>query len=467
MKFNKQSGQVLVGTAVALVVLAGFAGLAIDMGTLRFQKRLQQNAADAAALAGAAELNQAGGSTSWLPAAQAASNQNGFNDTSDSLSACTPTAAVGTTCLLIQRPPVDVTFNGTTIPGGKHSGDVNYVETLVAKVQPTYFMTLLGFNSELILARAVATNTGGGGAGGGGCIYLLGLPTKKANVSGSALVATGNVYLNAPACGIVDNGNLDANGSVQVLAASIGYGAGGIYNPPSQQSTCVPGVMPSNGVCPAPVQMAAYSGDPFAGLYPSAPSLGAGLTTTSGGVTTYTPGSYTNISINGGNVVFQPGVYNINGNFTINGNANVCAGGSATFAATMTCTQDVAGDGVTFYMSGNNSSFTSNGNATIEMYAPNTGTYEALLFYQNPSNNVSTFNGTSASFYQGAIYAPAAKVRMGGNAGFNSTAAYTAIVSDEYEVFGGPVVNLAANYSGLANGGGPLKGLTQWATLVE
>jgi hypothetical protein len=213
--------------------------------------------------------------------------------------------------------------------------------------------------------------------------------------------------------------------------------------------------------------MGAYSGDPFGGLYPAPPTLGAGLSTTSGGVTTYTPGSYTDISINGGNVVFQPGAYNISGNFTINGNANVCAGGVATFGATLTCTQDVAGDGVSFYMTGNNSSFTSNGNAVIDMYAPNTGTYEALLFYQVPSGQVSTFNGTGLSFYQGAIYAPTAKVRMGGNAGFNSTAAYTVIVSEEYEVFGGPVVNLASNYSGLANGGGPLKGLTQWAVLVE
>ena len=45
MKLNKQSGQVLIGVAVAMVVLAGFAGLAIDMGTLRYQKRLQQTAA--------------------------------------------------------------------------------------------------------------------------------------------------------------------------------------------------------------------------------------------------------------------------------------------------------------------------------------------------------------------------------------------------------------------------------------
>jgi len=42
MKFNKQSGQALIGTAIAMVVLAGFAGLAIDMGTPRYQKRFSK-----------------------------------------------------------------------------------------------------------------------------------------------------------------------------------------------------------------------------------------------------------------------------------------------------------------------------------------------------------------------------------------------------------------------------------------
>jgi uncharacterized membrane protein len=40
-------------TAAALVVLMGFMGLGLDMGVLRYEKRLQQSAADAAAIAGA------------------------------------------------------------------------------------------------------------------------------------------------------------------------------------------------------------------------------------------------------------------------------------------------------------------------------------------------------------------------------------------------------------------------------
>src|ERR1051325_8380390 len=91
MKFNKQSGQVLVGAAVALVVLCGFAGLAIDMGALRYQKRVQQTAADSAAIAGASNLTYTG----YQTAAQAAAAQNGFTDLStNDLSQCATGAAI-------------------------------------------------------------------------------------------------------------------------------------------------------------------------------------------------------------------------------------------------------------------------------------------------------------------------------------------------------------------------------------
>ena len=60
MKRNSQSGQALVFVALGLVVLIGFVGLGIDMGVLRFQRRVQQTAADAAALAEANDLGFSG-----------------------------------------------------------------------------------------------------------------------------------------------------------------------------------------------------------------------------------------------------------------------------------------------------------------------------------------------------------------------------------------------------------------------
>ena len=93
MKLNKQSGQILIGTAIAMVVLAGFAGLAIDMGTLRYQKRLQQSAADAAALAGAQNLSFGSG---MAAGAQKAASDNGFTDNGGgNVTGCAAGAAFG------------------------------------------------------------------------------------------------------------------------------------------------------------------------------------------------------------------------------------------------------------------------------------------------------------------------------------------------------------------------------------
>ena len=78
MPKNNEKGQVLVTAAVGLVVLLGFAGLGVDVGVMRYQKRLQQTAADGAAVAGAVDLSF--GSTPTTGARNRAS-QNGYTPT--------------------------------------------------------------------------------------------------------------------------------------------------------------------------------------------------------------------------------------------------------------------------------------------------------------------------------------------------------------------------------------------------
>jgi Predicted membrane protein len=465
MKFNKQSGQVLIGTAFALIILAGFAGLAIDMGTMRYERRLQQTAADAAALAGASNLVPT--CNGCVAAAQTASTSNGYADSgSQDLSNCAAGAAVGTTCVQVVHPPADVSFDTQTIPGGPHAGNNDYVEVIVAKVQPTYFMKVFGVDSKTITARAVATNTGGGIAGGGGCIYTLGTPSKQLNFNKAGIGSTGTNYIFAPTCGIVDNGNLVANGNISLKAGSIGVG-GGINLPNNSTPDCSQD-HPA-GVCPTPIAGMPYSGDPLAGKYPIPVAGGAGTSSTTGGVTTYTPGSYGDLTLNSGtNNYFSPGVYVITGTFKINGGSNTCAGGIANFSVTpFTCTEDVANGGVTFYLAPG-ASLQINGTSNTKMFAPDSGTYEGLLFYQDPANtNPATINGTDNSFFQGAVYMPSADVDFSGTADFNSGAKYTVIISDQLLVAGGAYVNLQSDFSSLAGGGGPLTSISKWATLVE
>src|ERR1700676_2538491 len=102
MKFNKQSGQALVGTAIAVVVLAGFTGLAIDMGTLRYQKRLEQTAADAAAIAGASNLVFKSGVTAG---AQTAPAQNAFSANSGGTTCTANPNTIGCVGVTVNNPP--------------------------------------------------------------------------------------------------------------------------------------------------------------------------------------------------------------------------------------------------------------------------------------------------------------------------------------------------------------------------
>src|ERR1700733_13915479 len=95
MRRKSEAGQALILTALGLTVLMGFAGLGIDMGVMRYEKRLQQTAADAAALAGASNLAP---NTGVSIGGQNAAAANGFTDNGGGTTAACDAAgaAVGT-----------------------------------------------------------------------------------------------------------------------------------------------------------------------------------------------------------------------------------------------------------------------------------------------------------------------------------------------------------------------------------
>lgn len=497
MKHKTEAGQALPLVAAALLVLLGIMGLSIDMGVLRYDKRLQQTAADAAAIAGAQNLASGGAVTLG---AQNASSLNGFTDNSSGANCSSDPSAIGCVTVTVNNPPLS----------GPHTcaNDANcdkYVEVLVADVQPTYFMKILGVESEKVVARAVATNVGAsfGDGGGGGCIVTTGTPSEKLTANNAGFGASGSVILNAPLCGIMDNGNLTANGGTNLSINAASIGVGGTYSAPSQENC---GANPPVGVCPQPCSDGSvcgmpYSGDPLSGQYPvpaTSPSLGpiditSGSCSGSGcvGVTCQTvgsitpctikPGIYDDICIESGQTVnFSDGGSTSGGLFVITGNSTCSTGvdfkigGLATVCnstnADCSGMPNSANNGVTFYLGGTTASVQVDGTATVQLTAPNSGTYEGLLFYQAAGNSSTmTLIGNSTSFYQGTIYTAdtSAQLYFGGNAGFNSEAAYTMIDVGQMTLAGNPDVTINADYSGLSNGGGPLAGMLNNAVLVE
>ena len=292
MTNKNEAGQAVVFTAAALVVLMGFAGLAIDMGVMRHGKRLQQTAADAAAIAGASNLSFGG----IAAGAQDAASRVGYTDNGGGqVSNCTG-AAVGTVCVEVNPGPKT----------GPHQGNPNYVEALVADVHPTYFMRVLSINSGTITARAVAANLGGGA--GNGCLYTLGTPSSGIEGIG------GSGTLNASNCGIVDNGDYDGN-MLNVTADT--FAVSGSAN--GKSATCT-----TPGPCPAYSTPA--TSDPLGYLRPPPVQSPAFGMVTTAGTQTLQPGTYTSITIGSGSTVtFDPGIYFINGSggVTFKGRATI------------------------------------------------------------------------------------------------------------------------------------------------
>jgi hypothetical protein len=172
-------------------------------------------------------------------------------------------------------------------------------------------------------------------------------------------------------------------------------------------------------VCPAPITQAPPAADPFADL--SIPTV-SGNKTVGGGSSPIQPGNYTNGMNISGTRTMQPGIYVVSGgDFKINANANI------------------TGTDVTIYIkAGTNVSI--NGNATVHLSAPTSGTYSGMLFFGDRSGtgNV-TFNGTAASKLTGAIYFANQDINYLGN--FSGNGGCTQVVGNTVQWSGNTSIN--------------------------
>lgn len=425
MTRRKEAGQALALTAFGLLMLMGFVGLGVDVGVLRHDKRLQQTAADAAAIAGAMNLNAG---TSVTTGAYDAAQANGFADTGTFCSGTCPSSGG------LGYVTVTVNYSGSACTGpcsGPHTGNANYVEVLVSAVQPTYFMKILGFNTQVVTARAVATNVSGGGPNTG-CAYTLGPPSKEIGVD-----VQGSVTLNAPTCGIVDNGNFDPKGNaLTVNAGSFAVNGTDTGSGPGGTVTCA-----DTSDCPTYTKTATK--DPMAGT-PTPCSLGytctGGSSLSINSTQTVSPGTYSSISITGsGTVTFSPGVY------IINGSGGFSCSGSPT----------INGTGVFFYFTGA-ASLNCQGGDTINFTAPSPtncptcpSKLDGILMYQDPNDtNQGTpgkcppsgnagpqLGGNTGSAFDGVLYFPNDQLYLTGNtktcaSGTNCSVAFAIVITD-------------------------------------
>jgi hypothetical protein len=134
----RERGQILVLFGGAAFVLLVIAALAFDVGAALVERRDEQNAADAAALAGARYLvdSDPDGETKARAAALAIALDNGFDDLETDEN------------VLVHIPPIH----------GAYAAFPNMIEVQIEAVRPSIFAGVIGQTSWPIGAYAVATN---------------------------------------------------------------------------------------------------------------------------------------------------------------------------------------------------------------------------------------------------------------------------------------------------------------------
>jgi Flp pilus assembly protein TadG len=442
--WKAEEGSTLVLTAVGMVVIMGFAALAIDVGSLRFARRHLQSAADAAAIAGALEISACNGTSDCAAlqtAAQTSLAENGFSG-SAVLTNCTGTAGTGLT-IMVNNPPC------AQVTGDPNSGKAGYVEVVASRAQPTYFASVLGLHSVPISVRAEAAKTPNPN-----CIYVL--DPSGGNAFSVALLAAV-----VSGCGIVDEssaGNaLSCNLLASITASQINVVGG------TQSFLCGVSPTPKTGVSvPNPA-------DPLAWLpKPAVPACGTSTVSPFhgwasqpvipiGNATFYPDGSYCGgiTLLPGANVTFMPGTYVLK-SVGLQGGLNVNLLASA------------SGIGVTFYNLGPNGGI--NFLATlvnlggIDLVAPTTGTYAGILFFQDSQDSAGANIIGSPAFntvLQGAYYFPNATVTFAASLGVDYNFLVAKDISFSLLTVGLSTVNSSSsfsnNYSSLP-GGSPLAG---------
>jgi len=351
-------GQVLLLVVFSLLPMLVLVSLAIDVGTWRYEQRLEQTAADSAALAGATESTYSNSLAAITSAAQTDAASNGF------------TAGSSGVTVTVNDPPL----------AGAYAGVTSSVEVVVAKPLPIHF-AMFG-RSTSVSARAVA----GLSTAGRNCIFAL-------DASSSSSITLDGGTITIPTCGLISNGGLLFNGGATVKAASIGYAGSGLTLnganfPDASPEPSVPAVDP----CPTIAGCAYLTANP-----PPAGSCVSQTTYNSSTTITLSPGTYCSQVLfeGGGGVVFNPGVYNFQSGFTNNS------------------APSLTGSGVTFYIGGG--SIIVGSNTAVNLTAPTSGNTAAVLVYQ-PASNSGQFilNGTASGNWGGLVYVPAGEIIVDG-----------------------------------------------------
>ncbi|MGF1649352.1 MAG: TadE/TadG family type IV pilus assembly protein [Hyphomicrobiaceae bacterium] len=349
--------------AVASIALI-MPGIALDIGRFNTERFRVQMAADAAAIAGARAFAL---------------------DVGDPVQVATDTFKANASTSNV-TPVVTRTSDGVSV-----TANVQLDTTFLKFAQINELSTRVESAASTVFEEVA----GGAAPGGDVCILLMD------GFKHHSLLLNGSMYLSAPSCEVQvkstrQNEAMMVNTNVHFDVAK----------------TCVEGKVRRNGgnrgvVGPIEENCRTIA-DPFVGKLP-VPTIGTckQRPNFNGSTANLTPGTYCgswNFNGNVKDIVLSPGVYVLNNSvWTFNGR--------------------LRGEGVTIYYATASSRLQLNGQGSISIQAPTSGTYAGIVMYESGAitqKTQITVNGGSNSVWRGLVYLPSRDMTWNGNSGVES-----------------------------------------------
>lgn len=418
--FNER-GQALILIALAAIGLFAIAGLAIDGSAKYADRRHAQNAADAAALAGALAKAKVPPDPLWNIVALDRALDNGYDDNHV------------TNEVEVYSPPIS----------GYYKDNPSYVQVIVTSYIDTYFARVIGITRTVNAVQAVALAKKGGPLGKGAMIVSydpdpncsggLGSGGGSVDVTGNATINLygGGIFVNSdetcgysqPSCSATLNLYNGATVNSTATVNNIDLGSCGTATPKLNQD---PVIIPHDVEIPQePMECNQL---PFA--YQTGTDEWH-----------ITPGYYTDFpqeTLNGndplklvGNkkdIIMDPGIYCVGEDIHWSGNTFTSLDGSS---------------GVTIYLK-SGVDFDLSINSPITLYASDTGTnYDGYVIIQNGTHTSigsCTINGGSYLDIEGTVFAPYCDITV--NGGSEPTAEINAqLVGWDIKLNGSNIIN--------------------------
>jgi hypothetical protein len=290
---------------------------------------------------------------------------------------------------------------------GPRSSNNGFVEVLIRRPAPTYFMGMFIDEPKMITARAVA-----GVEPADACVFVLN-KTKE-----DAFEASGSSRITLEDCGIQVNSSHSsgayADGSTVVQAVSInvvgGYEGGGFYPTPFT------GVLALNDPLAGFVQPAYGSCTFNQTQHYTAPTVTVNPGVYCGGITVAAQSK----------VTFNPGLYvMMGGGLTAHGGAQL-TGNEVTFVFTEKTGKKYGGLWL-------------NAGVSANLKPPTSGYWKGILFFQDPNVSASNktgsiLSGNASMNLAGVMYFPTTELRLDGT--FGSTARELLVITDTLDFAG-------------------------------